>query len=77
MSAKSKEEILVVLSLHQRAPEPESTSLAHMSGAKGSKYKNSSESLWKGFSDIIPCVQFSFCFFKIAILFRKLCHCIM
>ena len=33
--------------------------------------------LWKGFSDIIPCVQFSFCFSKIAILFRKLCHCIM
>ena len=33
--------------------------------------------LWKGFSDEIPCVQFSFCFFKIAILFRKLFHCIM
>ena len=33
--------------------------------------------LWKGFPDETPCVHFSFCLFKIAILFRKLCNCIM
>ena len=33
--------------------------------------------VWKGFPDETPCVHFCFCLFKIAILFRKLCHCIM
>ena len=33
--------------------------------------------VWKDFPAEILCVQFSFCFFKLAIYFRKICHCSM
>ena len=31
--------------------------------------ENKADILWKGFSDIIPCVQFSFCFLRLQFYF--------